>query len=124
MTKRPRALIGYHHSDRIVRIDQLLSTSFNVVGIIHQAGAFVRAALNLRPDVALIDASLPLHDGFCVIERIRSLLPDTAIVFHTLYTQELFARAIGAALATDSKQLERMAAAVALTLNRVGKAER
>lgn len=120
MTKRPRALVAYHHSDRTVRVDQLLSMSFNIVGIIHQAGAFVRAALNLKPDVALIDVSLPLHDGFNTTKQIRSLLPDTMIVFHTLCTQELFARqgsAIGAGLASDSKQLERLAAAIALALN-------
>lgn len=121
MTKRPRALVAYHHSDRTVRVDQLLSMSFNIVGIIHQAGAFVRAALNLKPDVALIDVSLPLHDGFNTTKQIRSLLPDTMIVFHTLCTQELFARhspAIGAGLASDSKQLGRIAAGIALALNR------
>jgi two-component system nitrate/nitrite response regulator NarL len=121
MTKRPRALVAYHHSDCSVRIDQQLSTGFNIVGIIHQARRFIRAALNLRPDVALIDVSLPLHDGFSSTKQIRSLLPDTMIVFHSLCTQELFARhcpAIGAGLATDSKQLERIAALVALALNR------
>jgi DNA-binding NarL/FixJ family response regulator len=121
MTKRPRTLIAYHHSDRTVRIDQLLSTSFDVVGIVHQASSFVRAALNLRPDVALIDVSLPLHDGFNAAEQVRSLLPDTAIVFHTLCTQELFARhspAAGAAFVADLKQLKLMTATIALASNR------
>lgn len=121
MTERLRVIIAYHHSDCTIRINQFPSTRFNVVDIIHDAGAVVQAALNLRPDVALIDVSLPLHDGFKTTAEIRRLLPDTAIFFHTLCTEALFARhapAMGAPLVTYSKELECMAAAIMLALRR------
>jgi two-component system, sensor histidine kinase len=46
----------------------------------------VAQALELRPDIALVDLGLPLWDGFVVCERLRAALGGSIrLVAHTAY---------------------------------------
>ena len=52
-----------------------------VVAAVGIASAAPGAALELSPDVAVVDYRLPDHDGFEAAEMIRERSPSTAIVF-------------------------------------------
>jgi DNA-binding NarL/FixJ family response regulator len=52
-----------------------------VVAAVGIASAAPGAALELAPDVAIVDYRLPDHDGFEAAEMIRERSPETAIVF-------------------------------------------
>ncbi len=80
----------------------LLSTDDDIV-VVAEAGdgdEAARRAIELRPDVTLMDLRMPVLDGVGSIERIRSEWPDATIVVLTTYdTDEAIVRAIEAGAA-------------------------
>jgi DNA-binding NarL/FixJ family response regulator len=54
-----------------------------VVGRAANGEQATRLAAEKRPDVVLMDISMPVMDGFAAAERIRSELPGTCILFLT-----------------------------------------
>ena len=83
-------------------IVSLLGTDDEIV-VVGEAGdgdEAARLAIELRPDVTLMDLRMPVLDGVGAIERIRSELPDATIVVLTTYdTDEAIVRAIEAGAA-------------------------
>jgi DNA-binding NarL/FixJ family response regulator len=80
----------------------LLGTDDDIV-VVAEAGdgdEAARLAIELRPDVTLMDLRMPVLDGVGAIERIRSEWPDATIVVLTTYdTDEAIVRAIEAGAA-------------------------
>jgi DNA-binding NarL/FixJ family response regulator len=54
-----------------------------VVGLAADGDAALRLAGELRPDVVLMDLSMPVLDGFLATERMRAEAPDTKVVVLT-----------------------------------------
>ena len=80
----------------------LLSTDKDLL-IVGEAGdgeAAASAAIELRPDVTLMDLRMPVLDGVGSIRRIRDAWPDAIVVVLTTYdTDEAIVRAIEAGAA-------------------------
>jgi len=73
---------------------------FEVVGEAADGEAGVRLALELRPDVILMDVSMPILDGVEATRLIRRTVPDTQVVMLTMHTDaDVMARAIQAGAA-------------------------
>ncbi len=45
-----------------------------------------------RPDVAIVDLSMPVQDGFAVTRQIRASYPDTAVVIMSMHTDTGYVR--------------------------------
>jgi DNA-binding NarL/FixJ family response regulator len=54
-----------------------------VVGTASDGAAAVRAVVDRRADVALLDVEMPVLDGFAAARSIRRLSPQTMVVLHT-----------------------------------------
>ena len=52
----------------------------------------VEKAANLKPDVVLLDISMPKLDGLCAVPLIREKIPDSDIVILTLHESLEMAR--------------------------------
>jgi DNA-binding NarL/FixJ family response regulator len=59
-----------------------------VVGAAVDGDDAVRQATKLRPDVVLMDLNMPRCNGVEATERLRGLLPDTAVVVLTTYSDD------------------------------------
>lgn len=67
---------GFRDSARAV----LERHGLEVVGEAEDGASGLRAAVELRPDVVLLDVQLPDTDGFEVAARLAELAPDTSVV--------------------------------------------
>ena len=78
-------LIADDHDLFAESIEAFLDTEgrIDVVGRAANGAEAVELADELRPDVVLMDISMPVMDGFVAAERIRGLLPDTCVLFLT-----------------------------------------
>lgn len=81
---RPRVLIADDHTLLLEAFEKLLAEDCDVVGTVTNGRALVAAALRLKPDVVVVDVSMPLLNGIDASRQIAHLLPDTRIVILTM----------------------------------------
>ena len=83
--ERVSVLIVDDHSLFVDTVEALLSgePAIEVVGRAGDGEEATRLALALRPDVVLMDISMPVLDGFAAARRIREALPGTCVLFLT-----------------------------------------
>ena len=73
-----------------------LRTSGYEVSIAYDALSGLNTAVKLRPDLVLLDISMPAGDGFSVAERIQSLVPSfTPFIFLTASKRSEFRQKAG-----------------------------
>lgn len=80
-----RVLLGDDHVLVAEGLRKLLAPEFNVVGVAADGLALVREALRLKPDVVLVDVSMPLLNGLQAARRIKRDLPEARILFLTMH---------------------------------------
>ena len=82
--QRGRILIADDHRLVAETCKDVLEPEFEVVGIVTDGRSLVRAAVDLRPDIAIIDISLPCLNGLDAAQQIRShKLTSIKLVFLT-----------------------------------------
>lgn len=63
----------------------LLEPQCDVVAVADDGEAAIELAAKYKPDILLVDVSLPLATGFRVAEKVRSLDPDIKVIFVTAH---------------------------------------
>ncbi|HXY52903.1 MAG TPA: response regulator transcription factor [Terriglobales bacterium] len=81
---RSRVLIADDHSIVAEGLRSVLEKTFDVVGIVRDGRELLVEAPKLKPDVIVLDISMPLLNGLDAAERVKPLLPDTKFVFLTM----------------------------------------
>lgn len=69
---------------------QDLAVHIQIVGEAATMQSAIHAAAELRPDVILMDVRLPDGDGIEACRRIKTLLPETRVLFLTSYADNRF----------------------------------
>ena len=83
--KRPRILIADDHRIVVEGLHKLLSAEFDIVGAVGDGRTLLRAAQDLRPDVILLDISMPQLNGLEAARQLRKITPKTKLVFLTMH---------------------------------------
>jgi DNA-binding NarL/FixJ family response regulator len=94
-----RVLLVDDNEALLVRAATVLAPGCQIVGAVKDGAAALEAARSLRPDVIVLDISMPGMTGFEVASRCREAGSGAAVVFLTVHTDEEFvsaARAAGA----------------------------
>ena len=86
--KRPRVLIADDHAGVRMAVSRLLSPSCDVVGHAVDSATLLAATVQLRPDVVLLDLSLPGVNGLDACRRLRRVTPRVKIVAFTAHDDE------------------------------------
>jgi DNA-binding NarL/FixJ family response regulator len=81
---RPRILLADDHRMIADAFSRMLSSQYEVVGIVEDGGALVESAARLKPDVALIDLPLPVLNWLEAARRVLADSPETKVVFLTM----------------------------------------
>ena len=90
MTK-PRVLMADDHSLILAGLRKLVEGECEVVGTVEDGRALVQAAQTLRPDLILLDISMPLLNGLEAARQLRSLVPDCKLIFLTMHASPTYA---------------------------------
>ena len=84
MTNRSRILIADDHNLIAELCKHLLEKEFDVVGVVTDGRALVRAADELKPDVIVLDIAMPILNGLEAGRRIKKRLPSIKLVYLTM----------------------------------------
>jgi DNA-binding NarL/FixJ family response regulator len=63
---------------------RLLETEFDVVGVVSDGRALVRAASELKPDVIVVDVAMPILNGLDAGGRVKEMLPAVKLLYLTM----------------------------------------
>jgi len=81
---RPRVLLADDHTLLLGAFEKLLSDECDVVGQVSDGRALVAAAEELKPDIVVLDISMPLLNGLEAGRQIKRTMPGTKLVFVTM----------------------------------------
>jgi DNA-binding NarL/FixJ family response regulator len=81
---RTRVLLADDHALLLGAFERLLSAEFDVVGQVPDGRSAVEAAERLKPDVVVMDMSMPLLNGLDAARQIKRKLHDVKVVFVTM----------------------------------------
>jgi len=90
--RRPRVLIADDHLLVAEALKSLLSTDFELVGVVQDGRALVEAAATLRPDVIVADVAMPHLNGIEALVQLRKGGYRMPVVFLTMHRDVTFAR--------------------------------
>ena len=79
--KQVRILLGDDHVLILDGIRAALQTQFEIIGQAQDGKALVDAAQKTRPDLVILDISMPLLNGFEAGLQIKKILPSTKLIF-------------------------------------------
>jgi len=82
--RRPRVVVADDHVMIAEAFEKLLSPSCDVVGKVGDGRALLTAVRELRPDVVVVDISMPLLNGLTAARQIKELDPEIKLVFVTM----------------------------------------
>jgi DNA-binding NarL/FixJ family response regulator len=83
-------LLADDHTLVLEGISRLLEPSVDLVGTVEDGRAVVEAAKNLRPDVVLMDISMPLLNGIDAARRLRKEHPDVKVVVLSMHSDPVY----------------------------------
>jgi DNA-binding NarL/FixJ family response regulator len=84
LSNRPRILIADDHSLIAELCKRLLDTEFDVVGTVSDGRALIRAAMEMKPDVIVVDIAMPILNGLDAGQQIKEVLPKVKLVYLTV----------------------------------------
>jgi two-component system response regulator DegU len=89
---RIRVLLADDHEEMLDRIASLLAVECNVVGTATDGQQALDAAMELKPDVLVLDISMPVMNGIETARRLKEAGSETRIVFLTVHDDPDFVR--------------------------------
>ena len=95
--RKPRVLLADDHVAFLEAASDLLDPACDVVGLASDGRQALEMAKDLRPEVVVLDVSMPELNGFQTLAHLRRDLPDTRVIFCTLHgMDEIIAAALNA----------------------------
>jgi DNA-binding NarL/FixJ family response regulator len=84
--KRTRILIADDHALICAGFRKLLEPQYEVVGTVGDGRALIAAAVELEPDLILLDVGMPLLNGLDAGRELKKLVPGIKLVFLTMHS--------------------------------------
>ena len=94
-----RVLLADDHGDVLDTVARLLVPEFDMVGAVTDGYGLLSAAERLKPDVVIVDISMPILNGIEAVRRLMESGSQAQVVFLTVHESSDYVRA---ALATGA----------------------
>ena len=91
--KRTRALLADDHPMMLEGLRAFLEPHLQSVGTVTDGRALMEAALRLKPDLIVLDISMPLLNGIDAAIQIRKSLPGMKLLFVTMHASPAYLEA-------------------------------
>ena len=83
--KKARIILADDHTLMLDALKNLLATEYEVVGLFRDGRTLVDQAVDLFPDVVVLDIGMPLMNGLLAGEMLKRLMPRVKLVYVTTY---------------------------------------
>ena len=116
---RLRVLLADDHEEFLDTVERMLASEFEVIGRVQDGRALIEAADRLKPEVLVVDISMPIVNGISAAQRLLDSNPQAQVVFLTVHEEPDYVRA---ALATGARGYvvkSRMASELSLAIKEV-----
>ena len=90
--KRPRILLADDHTLILTGIRALLEDRYEMAGLCEDGRAVVEEALRLRPDLVILDVTMPLLNGIEAARQIKKAWPEAKLLFLTMHSDPFYVR--------------------------------
>lgn len=90
--KKARVLLGDDHALILRGIGGLLEKEYDLVGSVDNGQSALESALHLKPDVVVLDISMPLLNGIDATREITKALPKAKVILLTMHTNAAYLR--------------------------------
>src|SRR5215813_2387854 len=91
----PRLLLADDHKMFAQGLVSLLRDDFNLLATVTDGEGLIDAAIRLKPDVIVVDISMPVLNGFDAVRQLRTKGCEAKVLFLTMYADSgLVAEAI------------------------------
>ncbi len=87
---RPRLLLADDHTLLLDGIRYILEPEFDLIGSVEDGQALIAEARKSKPDIILLDISMPLLNGIDAAQQLRKLVPLAKIIFVTMHADADF----------------------------------
>jgi DNA-binding NarL/FixJ family response regulator len=87
---RPRVLLADDHMLVIDGLRRILEPECEVVGVVEDGRSLLEAAVRLKPDIILLDISMPLLNGVEAARKLRKTVPDSKLIFVTMHADATY----------------------------------
>jgi DNA-binding NarL/FixJ family response regulator len=91
--KRARILLADDHALMLDGFANLLKPKYTVVGTAEDGKALVETAIRLRPELIILDITMPVLNGIDAAREIRKHLPQVKLLFVTMHTSPTYLQA-------------------------------
>jgi len=81
---RPRVLLADDHHLLLGALEKLLSAECEIAGTVADGRSLVAETQRLKPDLVILDISMPLLNGLDAGRQIKQLCPSVKLVFVTM----------------------------------------
>ena len=88
--RRPRILLADDHALLLDGLKKLLEEEYELVGTAANGRRLVAAARRLRPDIVVLDISMPLLNGIDAARQIREAVPSAKLLFLTVHADSAY----------------------------------
>jgi DNA-binding NarL/FixJ family response regulator len=78
--RRPRILLADDHISLLIAYQELLRQEFEIVGTASDGRSLMATAIQLQPDVIVVDFELPSLSGISAGPELKKLIPQTKIL--------------------------------------------
>jgi len=91
--KEARILLADDHEVLLEGCRAVLESRYEVVGLVTDGKSLVEAALRLKPDLIVLDISMPTLNGLDAARQIKEHLPGVKLLFLTIHAEQPYLQA-------------------------------
>jgi len=92
LIKRARILLADDHSFILAGVRSLLEAHYELVEQVSDGKSLVEAAERLRPDLIILDVTMPLLNGIDAARQIKKVWPEARLLFLSMHNSPVYLR--------------------------------